>query len=98
MGNCQIKKYTSKVFTKDARGCTWMHYLCDITNQDTLEITLKWKKTIDENSSFEKEALSLLVQNKINLVSEEKISNFRKENGFYNFFKTNAKTGLGVDE
>ena len=95
--------YTSKVFTKDAHGCI---ILCDITNQDTLEATLKWKKTIDENSSFKDGGAlpCVLVQNKIDLVSEEElgneeeISNFGKENGFINFFRTSAKTGLGVDE
>ena len=95
--------YTSKVFTKDAHGCI---ILCDITNQDTLEATLKWKKSIDDNALFKDggKLPCVLVQNKIDLVSEEELGNdeevrkFGEENGYINFFRTSAKTGLGVDE
>ena len=66
--------YTSKVFTKDAHGCI---ILCDITNQDTLEATLKWKKSIDDNALFKDggKLPCVLVQNKIDLVSEEALGN-----------------------
>ena len=95
--------YTSKVFTKDAHGCI---ILCDITNQDTLEATLKWKKSIDDNALFKDggKLPCVLVQNNIDLVSEEELGNdeevrkFGEENGYINFFRTSAKTGLGVDE
>ena len=95
--------YTSKVFTKDAHGCI---ILCDITNQDTLEATLKWKKAIDENALFKDGGIlpCVLVQNKIDLVSENELGNdeevrqFGEKNGYINFFRTSAKTGLGVNE
>ena len=72
--------YTSKVFTKDAHGCI---ILCDITNQDTLEATLKWKKAIDENALFKDGGIlpCVLVQNKIDLVSET----IRRKEWIYKF-------------
>ena len=46
----------------------------------------------------------VLVQNKVDLVSEAELGNeeevrkFGEENGYINFFRTSAKTRLGVDE
>jgi small GTP-binding protein len=41
--------YTSKIFTKDSHGCL---IFSDITNEDSLQKTLLWKKSIDENTKF----------------------------------------------
>ena len=46
----------------------------------------------------------VLVENKIDLVDEEilkddsEISKFARENKYDNFFRTSAKTGIGIDE
>lgn len=46
----------------------------------------------------------VLVENKIDLVDEEilrddsEISKFAQENKYDNFFRTSAKTGIGIDE
>ena len=96
--------HASKIFTKDAHGVI---ILADITNPETLESTLKWKKAIDDNSKFldtEENLPCILVQNKVDLVSEEELGNedevrtFAQENNFVNFFRTSAKIGTNVDE
>jgi small GTP-binding protein len=95
--------YTSKVFTKNAYGCI---LLSDITNEDTLNVTIRWKNSIDENSRFvDGDYLpSLLVQNKVDLITDEnlkepteKVKKFASENGYLTVLNASAKTGEGVD-
>ena len=54
----------TKIFAKDAHGCV---VLCDATNRQTREETIKWKKSIDEESNFFDGARlpCVLVENKI---------------------------------
>ena len=93
----------TKIFSKNAQGCL---VLCDITNKNSLNDTLKWKKSLDENTRFiDGDFLpSVLVQNKIDLVEEEKIKNnseikkFAEDNKFNGFFRTSVKMGIGIDE
>jgi small GTP-binding protein len=95
--------YTSKIFTKDAHGCL---ILSDITNAETLDATLKWKKAIDENANFIDggKLPCLLIQNKIDLVDEEEkqdeeeVRAFAQKNNYINVFRTSVKEGIGVDE
>lgn len=95
--------YTSKVFVKGAHGSL---ILCDITQPETMNKALKWKKSVDENGLFVDGSPipSYLVQNKIDLVDEEKlkdteeIKNFSETNGFVNFARTSCKDGTGIDE
>ena len=93
----------TKIFSKNAHGCI---VLCDITNKDTLNDTLKWKESVDDSARFIDGGLlpSVLVQNKIDLVEEdivkdeEEIKKFAEENKFINYFRTSAKMGIGIDE
>jgi len=93
----------TKIFSKNAQGCL---VLCDITNKDTLNDTLKWKASVDETSRFvDGEILpSVLVQNKIDLVEEDVVKNedeikqFAQDNKFIGYFRTSVKMGIGVDE
>ena len=95
--------YTSKVFTKDSHGCL---IVADITNPDTLNKTLLWKKSIDENTRFLDNQMlpCILIVNKIDLIDDDFIQNddeikkFAEDNKFDNLFKTSAKLGIGIDE
>ena len=96
--------YTSKVFSKGAHGCI---IVSDITNEETLQKTLLWKKAIDENTQFidGEKIPSILIQNKIDLISDndisesnEDIDNFCKNNKFTNYFRTSCKDGRNVNE
>jgi small GTP-binding protein len=93
----------TKIFSKNAHGCL---VLCDITNKDTMNDTLKWKASVDESTRFlDGEILpSVLVENKIDLVEEDvvkdenEIKQFAENNKFIGYFRTSVKMGIGVDE
>ena len=96
--------YTSKVFTKGSHGCLILY---DTQTKDSFENTLKWKKAIDENSTFidETPLPIVLVQNKIDLIEpdelnkdEEELKKFVDENGFLTFTRTSCKTKQNVNE
>ena len=95
--------HITKIFSKNSHGCI---VLCDITNKNTLNDTLKWKESVDESTRFiDGEILpSVLVQNKIDLVDEEalkdeeEIKKFAEDNKFIGYFRTSVKMGVGVDE
>ena len=95
--------HITKIFSKDSNGCL---VLCDITNKETLNDTLKWKESVDESARFiDGEIIpSVLVQNKIDLVDEEslkdeeEIKKFAEDNKYIGYFRTSVKMGIGVDE
>jgi small GTP-binding protein len=96
--------YTSRVFTKGAHGCI---IFSDVTNSESLQNTLKWKKSVDDNTKFiDGDYLPcVLVQNKIDLINEEQLTNqdenikvFIKNNKFTNSFKTSCLNGIGIDD
>ena len=96
--------YTSKVFTKGSHGCLILY---DVQNKDSLENTIKWKKSIDGNTKFidETPLPIVLVQNKIDLVNpenlnedEEYLKKFVDENGFLTFTRTSCKNRQNVNE
>jgi small GTP-binding protein len=96
--------YTSKVFTKGAHGCLILY---DAENQDSFENTIKWKKSIDDNTTFVDETpLPItLVQNKIDLVDpenlekdEEELKKFVEDNGFLTFSRTSCKNKQNINE
>ena len=95
--------HITKIFSKNSQGCI---VLCDITNKNTLNDTLKWKESVDESTRFiDGEILpSVLVQNKIDLVDEEtlkdeeEIKKFAEDNKFIGYYRTSVKMGVGVDE
>ena len=95
--------YTSKVFTKNSHGCL---ILADITNIDTLNKTLLWKKAIDDNTRFIDGGFlpCVLVLNKSDLANEEQMSNdkemekFVNDNKFNGFFRTSCLNGNGIQD
>jgi len=96
--------YASKVFTKGAHGCLILY---EAENQNSLEDTIKWKQSVDENSNFVDGSPIpiLLIQNKIDLVNpenlekdEDKLRNFVDKNGFLSFVRTSCKKNQNVKE
>ena len=95
--------HITKIFSKNSHGCI---VLCDITNKETLNDTLKWKESVDESTRFIDDDIipSVLVQNKIDLVDEEslkdeeEIKKFAEDNKYIGYFRTSVKMGVGVDE
>ena len=96
--------YTSKVFTKYSHGCLILY---DTQDRDSFKKTLRWKKSIDDNTRFiDGTPLPVvLVQNKIDLVEpdalegdEEDLKKFVDENGFLTFTRTSCKTKQNINE
>ena len=93
----------TKIFAKDSHGCI---VLTDISNKESLIDSSKWKEYVDDNSVFMdgSKLPCVLVENKIDLVDEEvlkddtEIAKFAQEHKYDNFFRTSAKTGIGIDE
>ncbi len=94
----------TKIFAKDAHGCV---VLCDATNKQTREETIKWKKSVDEEAVFIDGARlpCVLVENKIDLLSDDnreqddpELIEFAEKNGFIGSFKTSAKAGININE
>ncbi len=95
--------HTTKILTKNALCCL---VFCDITNIKSRNDTLKWKSSVDENSTFlntNNKIPCFLIENKIDLVNEETVKNisdlseFSQNNNFSGFYRTSAKTGENVD-
>ena len=95
--------HTTKILTKNALCCL---VFCDITNIKSRNDTLKWKKSVDDNSTFlntDKKIPCFLIENKIDLVDEDTVKNigelseFSQKNNFSGFYRTSAKTGENVD-
>ena len=96
--------YTSKVFTKGAHGCLILY---DTQDKKSFENTIKWKKTVDDNTTFiDGTPLPIvLVQNKIDLVEaealegdEDELKKFVDENKFLTFTRTSCKNNQNVNE
>ena len=96
--------YTSKVFTKGSHGCLILY---DSQDKNSFENTIKWKKSIDDNTTLiDGSPLPIvLVQNKIDLVEPDKIENdqeelkkFVDENGFLTYTRTSCKNNQNVNE
>ena len=67
----------TKIFAKDTFGCI---VLSDITNEKTLEATIKWKNSVDDSIRFlDGEYLpSVLVRNKVDLINNNDNNNVKK--------------------
>ena len=94
----------TKIFSKDSHGCI---VLSDINDKTTLDISIKWKNTVDETARFldGTNIPSILIRNKIDLLEnednnddEEQMKEFCEKNKFLRCFKTSAKTGTNIDE
>lgn len=96
---------TTNVFTKNSHGT---FYLCDITKPETLDQTLKWKKSIDDSTKFidGNELPSYIIQNKCDLIknskeldeSDKKLKHFCSSNKFSGCMQVSCKTGKNVEE
>ena len=96
--------YTSKVFTKGSHGCLILY---DTQDKKSFENTIKWKKSIDDNTTFiDGTPLPIvLVQNKIDLVQaeelekdEEELKKFVEDNDFLTFTRTSCKNNQNINE
>ena len=94
----------TKIFSKDSHGCI---VLSDITDPKTLDISIKWKNTVDETVRFldGSNIPSILIRNKVDLLEnednnddEEQMKEFCEKNNFLRYYKTSAKTGINIDE
>lgn len=92
----------TKVFCKDSHGVV---ILSDISNSNSLDATVTWKKVIDDSVTFfDKTPLPMmLVQNKIDLVdpseySQEELIDFSRRNGFVFAYQTSVKSNINVFE
>ena len=94
----------TKIFSKDSHGCI---VVSDINDKSTLDISIKWKNTVDETARFldGTNIPSILIRNKIDLLEnednnddEEEMKDFCEKNKFLRCFKTSAKTGTNIDE
>jgi len=93
----------TKIFCRDAHGIV---ILSDVTNNTSLNETIKWKNTISENSKFMdgSEIPVILVENKIDLLNEEEIKDdkssidFAMKNSYLRSFRVSAKSGINVNE
>ena len=95
--------HTTKILTKNASCCL---IFCEIENIKSRNDTLKWKCSVEENSTFlntNDKIPCFLIENKIDLVDEDtaknisELSDFSQKNGFQSFYRTSAKTGENVD-
>ena len=94
----------TKIFSKDSHGCI---VLSDITDPKTLDISIKWKNSVDETVRFldGSNIPSILIRNKVDLLEnednnddEEQMKEFCEKNNFLRYYKTSAKTGINIDE
>ena len=92
----------SKIFTKGSHGCL---ILCDSTQPETLEQTIKWKKSVDENTKFidGTDLPIILVSNKIDLVDqkqidEETLKKYVDEYKFLTYSRASCKNNENINE
>ena len=94
----------TKIFSKDSHGCV---VLSDITDERTLNESIRWKNSVDETTKFldGSKIPSILIRNKIDLLEndnndddEEQMRAFCETNSFLKCFKTSAKTGTNIEE
>jgi small GTP-binding protein len=95
--------HLTKIFAKDAQGCI---ILADVTNKQSLQDTIKWKKELDMQVLFpdHQPIPSVLVENKIDVLSEieqrdmQNVARFAKKNGFDAAFRVSVKEGKNVEQ
>ena len=95
----------TKIFAKDSHGCV---ILSQVDKPETMEDTIKWKKSVDDSSTFIDggQIPCILIQNKIDLIEDQskveeikqRMTTFCEKNNFVNGFVTSVKEGINVDE
>ena len=60
----------TKIFAKDSHGCV---ILSQVDKPETMDDTLKWKKSVDDSSTFIDggQIPCVLIQNKIDLIQDQ---------------------------
>lgn len=99
----QDKDYLiTKLFAKDAHGCIIM---CDVTNLETREKTLAWKKSVNDVAEFidGKELPCILIESKADLIDSyekdsESLKKFGEDNGFIGAFRVSTKKDYNVND
>ncbi|XP_014277502.1 ras-related protein Rab-7L1 [Halyomorpha halys] len=93
--------WMTRVYYKDTHGCVIMF---DLTNKNSFENTLKWKKDLDGKCTLSdgSPVPCMLLANKCDLqdrkVHQADIESFHKENNFIGWTETSAKEGLMVND
>jgi small GTP-binding protein len=93
---------TTNIFCKNTNGIV---LCCEINDKKTLENTIIWKNSIEQNIDMENVPI-ILVQNKCDLLGGEneyekgidEIKSFCSQNGINNCFRTSAMTGYGIQQ
>uniref|UniRef100_A0A0A9WN32 Ras-related protein Rab n=1 Tax=Lygus hesperus TaxID=30085 RepID=A0A0A9WN32_LYGHE len=93
--------WMTRVYYKDAHGCVIMF---DLSNKNSFENTLKWKKDLDSKCSLAdgSPVPCMLLANKCDLQDRKidmvEIEKFHKDNNFIGWTETSAKEGLMVND
>ena len=94
----------TKVFARDSFGCI---VISDVSKEKSLEDSLKWKESVYNESEFIDggKIPFILVQNKIDLITKEKLEEVKEESkkiaeehNFVGTFTTDVKNNIGIDE
>ena len=94
----------TKIFARNSHGCI---VFTDITDEKSLNESIKWKNSVDDISKFiDGDFLpSVLVQNKIDCIDEseynifdDRINDFCNRGLYVHSFKTSAKLGINIEE
>ncbi len=100
-------KSMSKMYIRGALGCV---IVSDITDEKSLQESLKWKELVDQNSDLVegKPIPIILVQNKVDEVKQmgkleefqrqQYLDQFAKDNGFAKGMQTSAKENTNLTE
>ncbi|MCQ2820342.1 MAG: GTP-binding protein [archaeon] len=99
LGGQDRNPQVTNLFSRDSHGVI---ILCEANNSQSLEDTLVWKKSVQENN--DNNISVILIENKSDLFEGgdeagiETIQEFAKNNSFDGAFRTSAKTGFGVEK
>ena len=93
---------TTNIFCKNTHGIV---FCCEINDKTTLNNTLIWKNSIEQNIDVTNVPM-ILIQNKCDLLGSEleyndgieELEEFTQSNGINKCFRTSAMTGFGIQE
>ena len=93
---------TTNIFCKNTNGIV---LCCEINDKSTLDNTLIWKNSIEQNIDVTNVPI-ILIQNKCDLLGSEleynkgieELREFTQNNGIKNCFRTSAMNGYGIQE
>lgn len=93
----------SKLYARNADGCL---VVCDISNYESLEHTLKWKAIVQDQCTYLHDIPFVLIQNKTDLIlesnyeymKEDFLRDFAEKNQFSDAFQCSAKKNTCINE